>query len=407
MLSKLLNKKQTQNVSNAQDFGYLKAQDYYFDSSCQTLRPESVIEAQKDYFHNFNACGHRVKYKWGQEVDKKVEECRHNLLKLVKKSPNEYTVYFGLNATSAINLALHQLPDIFDSVVTSEVEHSSVFLPSITWAKNRNKQRKVLSRNSDGSLNYQDKDLEKSVVIVNSTTNYDGVHLTNAKQLAEDVHRQGGILILDACQTFGHNHQILHEVDFDVVVSSGHKMYGPSLGFGIIKKPLVKQMDTYYIGGSTITDNDKDNFELIEEDEELFARLEPGLQNFAGIVGLNQAILWKNNFQRNSQNALEYEKSLADYLFASLQKIDGLKILNDKPSSVVSVYSDNIESYKLGGFLGEKGIMCRTGYHCCYYYLKHLKEYPQLLRISLGLNNNQKDIDYLKENLSFILKNFA
>jgi len=43
-------------------FSHLRLDALYFDSTCQTLRPQCVIDAEVDYYHNFNACGHRVKY---------------------------------------------------------------------------------------------------------------------------------------------------------------------------------------------------------------------------------------------------------------------------------------------------------------------------------------------------------
>ncbi len=405
---KIFNPKETKSKTKPEsDFGYLESSDYYFDSACQTLRPQEVIDAEIDYYHNFNSCGHRVKYKWGEKTDKLVEECRQSLIKLVGKSSRDYTVAFNLNTTAGINQVLFQLPsEKFTRIITSQIEHNSVFLPTMEFAKKFNKPRLVLDRQENGALNYKLKNLQKSIVIVNSTSNIHGLNLTNVRQLAKDVHEQGGILLLDACQTFGHNPKLLEEVDFDAVFGSGHKMYGPSIGFVIIKKSLLKSLKPYLIGGSTVQNVSLDSYELVQNDSDIYARIEPGLQNYAGIIGLKKALQWHQSWRSlDKENSLDFESSLAKYLNQKLKEIKNINLLNPEPSPVVSLYSDKIDGHRLGFYLAEAGIMCRTGYHCCHYYLIKKLKLPPLFRISLGLNNTKEQIDYLIEKLRIVVKN--
>jgi selenocysteine lyase/cysteine desulfurase len=416
-------KKQVQSQdSNISDFEYLPQSSYYFDSACQSLRPQSVIDAETEYYQKFNTCGHRVKYKWGEIVDKKVSETRDNLLKMAGKSSKDYTVAFCLNTTHGTNLVLQQIdPKTLDlkQIITSDIEHNSVFLTSLVFAKKFDLNRKVLERDDLGNLIYEKKDLEKSAVILNTMSNIDGRELLNLKQLTKDTHENGGILLLDACQTFGHNPEFLENVDFDAAFGSGHKMHGPSLGFIIIKKNLLKKLDCFLIGGSTVQDVKLDSFELIENDDEIYARLEAGLQNYAGIIGLNEAIKWRENWnleinenshiflQTESKNkklkATEYENLLSKYLNQKLQEIPNLKLLNPKSSPVVSVYCDKVDGHRLALYMSEAGIMCRSGYHCCHYYLKEKMKLPPLFRISLSLHNTPQEIDYLIEKMKVAL----
>jgi selenocysteine lyase/cysteine desulfurase len=77
-------------------------------------------------------------------------------LSLCGKSEKEYAVAFTLNTTYGINLVLHQLPaDSYDRIITSTIEHNSVFLPAITWAQRNHKERLILQRSEDGSLVYE------------------------------------------------------------------------------------------------------------------------------------------------------------------------------------------------------------------------------------------------------------
>lgn len=424
-------KKTASDLTYFRDFDYLEKDKFYFDTACQTLRPGQVIDSEVEYYHKFNSCGHRVKYSWGEQTDKLVEECRENLLKLVKKSSKEYTVAFTLNTTFGINHILFQLPtENFESVVSSEIEHNSVFLPVLNFAKKFDKKRFILKRDQDGSLIYEKNQLEKAVVLLNSTSNIHGLNLVNGKQLAVDIHEKGGILMLDACQSFAHNPELLAEIDFDAVFGSGHKMYGPSVGFIIIKKDLIRKIEPYLIGGSTVSKVDLDSYDLIQNENELYARIEPGLQNYAGIIGLNQAIKWRENWkfkiknklenienlqqspddwlenvQLEGKSATEYETALADILNQKLLNLPNIKLLNQKPSSVVSLYptKDDWDGHKLALMLGQTGIMCRSGYHCCHYYLQKKLALPPLFRISLGLNNTVEQIEYLYQKMKVLV----
>ncbi|KKP37788.1 MAG: hypothetical protein UR28_C0027G0008 [Candidatus Peregrinibacteria bacterium GW2011_GWF2_33_10] len=388
------------------DFHFLTKDQYYFDSACQTLRPQAVLDAQNEYYQTYNACGERVKYKWGVRVDEEVDRARELLLNYIGKSAKEYTVVFTLNTTYGLNLILQQInPKNFEQVVVSEFEHNSVFLPTITWSRRHNKKRIVLPRKSDGSLEFSNTDLRNSIVVINTVSNIDGRLLKNSEELAKSVHKNSGILILDGAQNFSHNVDNLKKTDFDAVCGSGHKMYGPSIGFIIIKKSLIKQLDHFLLGGGTVTDVRKDDFDLIIDDHELYATMELGLQNWAGIIGLKAAVSWLDKFRPAGRSRDGHEKILREKLFTGLQEIPELKVFNKEPSPTISIYSDKIDAHRLGLYLSEQNIMCRSGYFCCHYYLKNLLKMAPLLRVSLGLHNKESDVDYLLDVLSKIMGN--
>ncbi len=391
---------------SGQDFDYLDPAVIYLDSACQTLRPQQTIDAEKKYYQEFNACGHRVKYEWGEKVDQATDEARLQILRRLKKSEKEYTVAFTLNTTTGINLVLHQLPaDRFEQIITSEIEHNSVFLPSITWAKKQQKKRTVLPRSPDGGLMYEKEALAKSVVILNSMSNIDGRELVNGEQLAQDVHEQDGILLLDAAQSMGHSVELLQKIDFDALFSSAHKMYAPSLGFIVIKKELLKQLDNFLLGGGTVNDVTENDFELIREEPEVYAPLELGLQNWAGLVGLHETLNWLEKFKPEGKGQNEQQHAMADQLWQGLKSIPEVKIVNEKASVINAIYSDKIDAHRLAMFLGSQQIMCRSGYFCCHYYLQHVKKYPPLLRISLGLQNTSEQIEKFLSILQQLIKN--
>jgi cysteine desulfurase/selenocysteine lyase len=388
-----------------QDFEYLDKDSIYLDSACQTLRPQQVIDAITDYYHNYNSCGGRVKYDWGLKVDDLIAETRKNILTLLHKSSSEYAVAFTLNTSYGINLVLSQLPSKYKKIVTSEIEHNSVFLPTIEAAKRLDIPRIVLQRSASGSLIYDLSNLAEAIVVLNSMSNIDGRSLSNLKALSHDVHKEMGIVLIDAAQGIGHDLDLLHSSDYDALFFSGHKFYGPSLGIVVIKRSLLSILDSSLIGGGTVEDVEKDVYKLVSSDENIQDRLEIGLQNFAGIIGLNESIKWQSKYKPEGIDKKFHQTNLSEILYNDLLEIDSLHLLNATPSPIISFYSEKVDSHRLAIFLSSQNIMVRSGYFCCHYYLKNLKGYPPLVRVSLGLHNTEEQVKKFLQVLKAILVN--
>lgn len=387
----------------ADGFDYLDANRIYFDSACQSLRPEPVLEEMRDYYTKFNSCGDRVKYRWGLKVDEKVEETRADILKLLKLSPKNYFVSFTLNTTYGLNLILNQLKsDGIKKVVTSDIEHNSVFLSTLAFADKHGIDREVLARNDDGSINLGEADFTDAVVVLNAVSNIDGRQLKNINNVAGQVHRQGGLFIVDAAQAMAYHHKLLAGVDADAICFSSHKMYGPSLGVVVAKKSLLERISTSFIGGGMVDDVKKDSYKLLSDsDEHIHTAFEAGLQPYAEIIGLGAAIKWLTKEEKSGHDRVAgYVKQLADFL----QSADGFHVLAQPNSPTISFYHDEYDAHLLAEALSDQDIMVRSGYFCAHYYLHHIKDYPPLVRLSLGLHNRQSDIDQFIKAMEGIAK---
>lgn len=373
------------------DFNYINANDIYMDSACQSVRPQPVIDSLTEYYKKYNACGGRVKYKWGQKVDGKIEETRELVLDFLGLSAKDYVCSFTLNTTYGVNLILNQLPDgIYEQVITSEIEHNSVFLPTIELSKRLGIKRTVLPRAEDGSLIYNKDNLIKAVVVVNAASNIDGRLLINIKQLIKDTHTAGGIVIIDAAQTMAHYHETLIGCGADAICFSAHKMYAASLGGIVIRKDLLQSLNKKIVGGGMVAAVREQTYDLLPDD--MSSWLEPGLQAYGEIISLNNAIKWLQTVKPQGLKPADYIAKLSDQLFAGLSEIPGLVILNKKSSSVISFYSQNIDAHRLAIFLSGAGIMVRSGYFCCHYYLIEKLQMPPLVRLSIGLHTTPDDI---------------
>ncbi len=374
------------------DFDYLAKSDIYLDSACQSLRPRQVIDALNRYYTRHNSCGERVKYAWGRQTDELVEETRDLILKYLKLKKKDYSVSFTLNTTYGINLLLNQFKDgIFQKVVTSEIEHNSPFLSTMTFAKRRQIPRIVMEREDDGSIELDRYDFTNALVVVNCASNIDGRKLSNVEDLVKKVHKQKGIIIIDAAQALAHSPEILYKTQADAICSSAHKMYGPSLGFMIVRRDLFKIIETSFIGGGMVDDVEKEGYILsAESPNHAYTKFESGLQAWGEIVAFGEAIKWLNGRTKTDKENFrrQYER-LFDYLSAQ----ERIRLVNTEPNPTISFYIDGLDSHLVGGALSNEGIMARTGYFCVHYYLDHVKHYPPLIRFSMGYHIRPSDID--------------
>lgn len=383
-----------------EDFDYLSEKDIYLDSACQSLRPRPVLAALEQYYNEYSSCGERVKYKWGQRTDSQVLATRQKVLKYLKLKSRDYFVSFTLNTTYGINLLLNQLdPEKagLKQVVTSDIEHNSPFLATMTFAKTHNLPRLVLTREPDGCLPVEEIP-DHSLLVVNTCSNVDGRLLPNLKEVIKYVHKTGGLVIFDAAQAMAHHSEMFYKTEPDAICFSAHKMYAPSLGGMVVRKDLLKYVKTSFIGGGMVDDVDRESFQLsVDNPEHIYTIFEPGLQAWGEIIALGAAIDWlaarpksdKQNLAQNTEN-----------LYTFLENHPKVHLINSASSSVMSFYLDGLDSHLLGGALAEEGIMARTGYFCAHYYLDHVKHYPPLVRFSLGYHNRPGDIEKVTEVLS-------
>ena len=384
------------------DFDYLSKGEVYLDSACQSLRPRPVIDAINKYYTEHNSCGERVKYKWGVETDEKVEATREKVLKFLKLSGRKYTVSFTLNTTYGINLILNQLDGRkFKKVMTSEIEHNSPFLSTIAFSERTGLPREVMSRNEDGSIDVDNYDFTRAVVVINCASNFDGRKLVNIKEVVKAVHKAGGIIIIDAAQAMAHSSDIIRGVEVDAICFSAHKLYAPSLGVIVWRDELDEKMDVRIIGGGLVDDVKKDSYLLSAEGKEhRYTRFEAGLQAWGEIVGLGAALDWLDKLPKSAWKNLEKNTNeLFDFLSGSSK----VHLVNKVANPTMSFYVEGLDSHLLGAALSRENIMARTGYFCAHYYLDHVCNYPPLIRFSLGLHNQPEDVEKVKKIMEKII----
>jgi len=373
------------------DFPYLSKEAIYLDSACQSLRPQPVIDALNNYYTNHNSCGERVKYQWGRVTDEKVEATRDKVLKFMKLKSKDYFVSFTLNTTYGVNLILSQIrPEFVAKVMTSDIEHNSPFLSTITYARKNHVRREVIDREPDGSIDLDQYDFTNALVVVNCAGNFDGRQLKNIEEVITKIHKQNGIIVVDAAQAMAHTPELLYKTSADAICFSAHKAYAPSLGVMVVRRDMLKKIDTTFIGGGMVDDADLNSYKLsADSPNHTYTKFESGLQAWGEIVAFGAAIDWLENLPKSAHQNLS---QLSQQLFDFLESQPKVHLTNQIPSPTMAFYIKNLDSHLVGEALSDENIMARTGYFCAHYYLDHKMHYPPLIRFSLGYHTRPSDI---------------
>ena len=371
----------------------------YLDSGATSQKPKCVIDAEKNFYENFNANPHRGAYELSIEATRVYEEARKKIAKFINaKYPQE--IVFTKNASEALNLVAYSygLDNLNEknSVVISIMEHHSNLVP---W--------QYVTKKTGSTLEYMyiDKNYEipeeeiktkitdkTKVVAITHVSNVLGT-INDVKKIAKYAHEKGAVVLVDASQSIPHRKIDVQDLDADFLVFSGHKMLGP-MGIGILygKKEILEKMNPFLMGGDMI--------EYVYEQETTFAEIpnkfEAGTQNVAGAVGLAAAIDYIENL--GYENIQKVEEELIDYAKEELAKLDFVETYytnkKENHSSVISFNIKGIHPHDLATILDSEGVAIRAGHHCAQPLARFLN-LAATCRASFYIYNTKEDVDRL------------
>jgi cysteine desulfurase/selenocysteine lyase len=369
----------------------------YMDSACVTLKPVSVIRAINKYYNEFPACGSRSGHKFGRRVGEEV----FNVRKIVKDflgAKRVEEIVFMKNSTEGINLTVGSL--VFekgDVVLVSDKEHNSVLLPC-QLLKEKGVELRIFRF---GDIKDFKEKLTKNVrlVVTAHVSNLDGTS-NPVEDIVKLAHKNNSLVLLDAAQSAGHRKLDVRKLDVDFLVFSGHKIFGPS-GTGILygKLDLLKKLRPFVMGGSTVIESTYEDYEI----EDVPERFEAGLQNYAGIIGLGEAIKYLENI--GFDNIEKHEYKLNELISKAFVEM-GIGILGGDDaknrSSIISFNIDGIGSHEVAGILdGSSNIMIRSGRHCVHSWF-NANGLDGSARISLSVYNTEEECKVLIEEIKKI-----
>lgn len=365
----------------------------YLDNAATSYpKPPDVSRAMKKFMDEVGSSSGRGAYRKALEADGLVFNTRKALVKLFNiKDPSR--ICFTSNVTEALNLAIYGLLSKGDRVITSGLEHNSVWRPLCRMREERNIDLVKIECDPNGDLDFDsylnEIKLGAKLVVMLHASNVIGTILP-ISEIGKVAHEHEAIFLVDSAQTAGVLPIDVEKDNIDMLAFTGHKgLMGPMgtgglyIREGIDLRPLIEGGT----GGQSI---------LERQPEELPERFEAGTLNVPGIMGLGLAVDFILN--ESVTKIWKHEKKLTHQLLKGLEEIANVKVYGprdvEKIVGVISINIEGVEPQEVGYVLDEVyGIMVRTGLHCSPLAHKTIGTIDcGTLRISPGYFNTDQDI---------------
>lgn len=385
----------------------------YLDSGATSQKPNSVIEAEINFYRNINAAVHRGAHLLAEEASEAYESARANVANFIGANPAE--VIFTKSATESLNVLAYSFGNSNsgihigkgDEIVVTELEHHANLIPWQQLAKRTGAKIRWFNVSENGRIDLSNiADLISSkckLVAITHQSNVLGTILP-IDEILTAARKVGALVILDACQSAPHFQIDVKKLGVDFLTFSGHKMLGPT-GVGVLwgRLDLLEKLEPAIFGGSMVDSVTMESATWAEVPR----KFEAGVPNMAQAVGLSAAI----NYLRNigMQNIELHEKALTKKLLEGLSQISGIEVIGPTElknrGGVVSFTVDGVHPHDVGQVLDQFGIAVRTGHHCAWPLMKRLG-LVGTTRASLHLYNDENDINRLFEGIEKVKSYF-
>ena len=370
----------------------------YLDNSATTFKPNAVINAINDFYHNYTSNIHRGEYELSQKADTAYDSVRKIVGGFINCDEKE--VVFTAGATNGLNIVAYSygLANLKagDEILITLAEHASNVLPWFDVAKKTGAVIRYIDLDEEGRLTPAalEKAMTEKVRIVAfaTVTNVLG-YIADVKELCRIAHEYGAVTVVDAAQSAAHIHTDVKDWDCDFMAFSSHKMCGPS-GVGVLygKKALLDAMEPFTYGGGSNARFEKDGTVILKETPEKF---ESGTPDMEGVIGLGAALRYISEV--GMENISAHEKALRDYFMNKIADYDNVEVYNPNgDTGIIAFNVKNIFAQDAASYIGSQGIAVRSGNHCAKL-LHNVIGVTETIRASFYFYNTFEDADRLAE----------
>ena len=386
----------------------------YLDSGATSQKPETVIEAESNFYRSHNAAVHRGAHQLAEEATDAYEGAREKVANFLGAKSEE--IVFTKSATESINLIAYSMSNApsgsrfaltsQDRIVVTEMEHHANLIPWQQLASRSGAKISWFEVLPNGRL-----DLDSINAVISEDTKVVAItHQSNVlgtinplEEIVARAHAVGAVVVLDACQSVPHMPIDVKKLGVDFLVFSGHKAVGPT-GVGVLWSNQLEDLPPFLFGGSMIENVTMESATWAPAPK----RFEAGVPNMAQAVGLGAALDYLSKI--GMDNIFHHEMALTKYFLEKLQEIPTLKIVGpldlENRGSCISFTVGEIHPHDLGQYLDSQGIAVRTGHHCAWPLTRKLGV-PATTRASLYLYNQEAECDLLVSGIVNAQKYFA
>ena len=368
----------------------------YLDHAGTTAMDPLVLEAMLPYFSQLYGNPSSV-HTVGQEARHALDTARERVANVLHCRPNE--VVFTSGGTEADNAAIHgaatALQETGNHIITSSVEHHAVLHPC-QYLENMGFEVTYLPVDAHGMVSpasIYNAITDRTTLVTVMLGNNEIGSINPISEISAAVKRRADelertiVVHTDAVQAAGFLELNVRTLGVDMLSLSGHKFYGPK-GSGVLFVRRGAPFLPLILGGG-------------QERER-----RSGTENIAAIVGLSVALeLADSGRAENSARCtvlrdLIIEKVLAEIPGTRLNGHPTERLPNNVNFSFEGVEGEPILlGLDLSGIAASSGSACSSGSLEPSHVLLALGQTAELargsLRITLGKENTEEEVDYL------------
>lgn len=382
----------------------------YADNAATTPLSEIAFNAMKPWLTEHYGNPSSL-YRMGREAKEAINEARRVVAKCLNAAmpvneKNDYApgeILFTGGGSQADNLAIRGFMHGPSSkgrkhIITSKIEHHAVLYTCEALEKEGYRVT-YLNVDKEGRVDLEQLKRELSedtaLVSIMAANNEIGT-IQPLKQISELAHSVGAKFHTDAVQAVGHMHIDVQEMGIDMLSLAGHKFRGPR-GTGVlyVKKGITLE-PLVYGGGQE-------------------RGLVSGTENTAGFIGLAAAM---QDACEHLDEKMGYVKKLTDKLVKGIMENIPYSHYTGDPVNrlpgTASFVFEAIEGEGLilrldnAGVCGSTGSACSTGSLDPSHVLMAIGLPHEIahgsLRLTLGEQNTEEDVDYVIETVTDVVK---
>ena len=382
----------------------------YADNAATTPLSEIAFNAMKPWLTEHYGNPSSL-YRMGREAKEAINEARKVVGKCLNAAmpvneKNDYApgeILFTGGGSQADNLAIRGFMHGPSSkgrkhIITSKIEHHAVLYTCEALVKEGYRVT-YLNVDKEGHVDLEQLKNELSedtaLVSVMAANNEIGT-IQPLKQISELAHSVGAKFHTDAVQAVGHMHIDVQEMGIDMLSLAGHKFRGPR-GTGVLYVKNGIQLEPLVYGGG--------------QERGLVS----GTENTAGFIGLAAAM---QDACEHLDEKMGYVKKLTDKLVKGIMENIPYSHYTGDPVNrlpgTASFVFEAIEGEGLilrldnAGVCGSTGSACSTGSLDPSHVLMAIGLPHEIahgsLRLTLGEQNTEEDVDYVIETVTDVVK---
>ena len=382
----------------------------YADNAATTPLSEIAFNAMKPWLTEHYGNPSSL-YRMGREAKEAINEARRVVAKCLNAAmpvneKNDYApgeILFTGGGSQADNLAIRGFMHGPSSkgrkhIITSKIEHHAVLYTCEALEKEGYRVT-YLNVDKEGHVDLEQLKNELSedtaLVSVMAANNEIGT-IQPLKQISELAHSVGAKFHTDAVQAVGHMHIDVQEMGIDMLSLAGHKFRGPR-GTGVLYVKNGIQLEPLVYGGG--------------QERGLVS----GSENTAGFIGLAAAM---QDACEHLDEKMGYVKKLTDKLVKGIMENIPYSHYTGDPVNrlpgTASFVFEAIEGEGLilrldnAGVCGSTGSACSTGSLDPSHVLMAIGLPHEIahgsLRLTLGEQNTEEDVDYVIETVTDVVK---